>query len=150
MPWHGDDTQRQYWNPTKPTAWLEQNHSFRPGSATPGLKAYRWGQKSRKLLRNVNIKKVFGFQKPNCKVYNISSFKNFQSVEELVTPRTSKQLSGPRGAPRSAGSGPGTQSAQQHQPEHTVQSDSSAFLRETPRNASISLEQHKAAVPYIW
>lgn len=35
VPWHGDDMQCQYWNPTKPTARLEQNHSFRPGSATP-------------------------------------------------------------------------------------------------------------------
>lgn len=92
---------------------------------------------------------MFGFQKPNCRVYNISSFKNFKSAEELVPPRTSKQLSGLRGAPRKAGSGSGTQSAHQHQPELTLQSDSSAFLRETPRNASISLEQHRYMLFHI-
>lgn len=85
----------------------------------PQSRMYSWGQKSGKLLRNINIKKVFGFRKPNFRVYNISSFKNFRSVEELVPPRTSKQLSGPRGVPRRAGSGPGTQSANQHQPEQT-------------------------------
>lgn len=79
----------------------------------PQSRMYRWGQKSGKLLRNINIKKVF------CRVYNISSFENFKSVEELVPPRTSKQLSGPRGAPRRAGSGPGTQPAHQHQPKNT-------------------------------
>ena len=44
------------------------------------------GQKSGKLLRKINIKKVFGFLKPNFRVYNTSSFRNVESVQGLFSP----------------------------------------------------------------
>lgn len=67
---------------------LKQNYLFRPGSATPCLKAgcTDGGQKSGKLFRKINIKKVFGFLEANFRVYNTSSFKNVRSVQGLFFP----------------------------------------------------------------
>lgn len=64
---------------------LKQNYGFRPGSANPCLKAgcTNGGQKPGKLLRKSNIRKVFGFLKPNVRVYNTSSFKNLKSFQGL-------------------------------------------------------------------
>lgn len=110
----------------------KQNYGFSPGSAIPCLKAgcKDGGQKSGKLLRKINIKKVFGFLKRNFRVYNTSSFKNVRSVQGLFSPRkTSERLSGLRRAPTKAGSGTGTLYAHQHQPSALLEIRRLRFLK---------------------